>query len=445
VNNAFAGLGFPADAPVTYEFPMQMFVPASDLSPIKANINKIVEGLTKWQPKIKTKGVFHPDVITVRGKDYKEAVAKMNQLFLKNLWADGLPLLPATEDQVKWMLTGTDLARDTVIGKITPRGGIATAQDLAVSLVMAGGRPEYLPILIAAIQAISQPEWGLERMNATTSSIYPAVIVNGPIAKQIRLNSSYGCLGPDPVHPAGASIGRALRLILQNMGGALPGSGTMAIFGAMRYTNAVFAEDDEGLPEGWKPLSVERGFQADKNVVTVLPVGSATNVMLTNADSTTAEGTQLEYLYRVAGFMRTPNMNLFADTASKEPNFPSGIVLMGSGWASDLAKAGYSEDKVKLFLWENSKISWSDMVKAGLAGKAKSNRWFTTEGEAVPLVPRPDQIRIVVTGGDQAGHAYWMQVGSTQYRVLSKEVKLPAKWEALLDKAEDELGAAPAR
>jgi hypothetical protein len=424
---------------------MQMFVPASDLSPIKANINKIVEGLTKWQPKIKTKGIFHPDIITVQGKDYKEAVANMNHLFLKNLWGDGLPLLPATEDQVKWMLTGTDLPGDTVIGKITPRGGIATAQDLAVSLVMAGGRPEYLPILIAAVQAISTPEWGLERMNATTSSIYPAIIVNGPLAKQIRLNSGYGCLGPDPVHPAGGSIGRALRLILQNMGGALPGSGTMAIFGAMRYTNAVFAEDEEGLPEGWKPLSVQRGFQANQNVVTVVPVGSATNVMLTNGDSTTAEGTQLEYLYRVAGFMRTPNMNLFADTASKEPNFPSGIVLMGSGWASDLAKAGYSEGKIKLFLWENSKIPWSDMVKAGLAGKAKANRWFTTEGQAVPIVPTPDQIRIVVTGGDQAGHAYWMQVGSTQYRVLSKEVGLPAKWQTLLDQAENEIGPAPAR
>ena len=445
MKNAFAGLGFPADAPVTYEFPMEMFVPASDLSPIKANVGKIVDGLTRWQPKIKTKGIFHPDMVTVRGKDYKEAVTTMNHLFLRNLWGDGLPLLPATEDQVKWMLAGTDLARDTVLGKITPRGGIATAQDLAVSLVMAGGRPEYLPILIAAVQAISQPEWGLERMNATTSSIYPAVIVNGPVAKQIRLNSSYGCLGPDPVHPTGGSIGRALRLILQNMGGALPGSGTMSIFGAMRYTNAVFAEDEEDLPEGWKPLSVQRGFQADKNVVTVLPVGSATNVMLTNGDSTTAEGTQMEYLYRVAGFMRTPNMNLFADTASKDRNFPSGVVLMGSGWANDLAKSGFSEDKVRLFLWENSKIPWSDMVKAGLVGKAKSNRWFTEEGQPVPLVPTPDQIRIVVTGGDQAGHAYWMQVGSTQYRVLSKEVALPAKWQALLDKAEKDLGPAPAR
>ena len=162
VNNAFAGLGFPAEAPVTYEFPMEMFIPGSDLTPLGTNIDKIIDGLTRWQPKIKSKGVYHPATVTVQGKDYREAVAEMNDLFLRNLWSDGLPLLPATEERVRYMLTGTDLKPDTVIGKITPRGGIATVQDIAVSLTMAGGRPEYLPILIAAVEAISQPEWGLE-------------------------------------------------------------------------------------------------------------------------------------------------------------------------------------------------------------------------------------------------------------------------------------------
>jgi hypothetical protein len=445
VGNAFAGLGFPAEAPIVHEFPMEMFLPDSDLTPIKEQVAKIVDALTTWQPKIETKGVFHPPMVSIQGKDYQEAVTAMNNLFLKYLWGDELPLLPATNDQVGWMLTGTDLPRDTVIGKITPRGGIATVQDLAVSLVMAGGRPEYLPVLIAAVEAISQPEWGLERMNATTSSIYPAVIVNGPVAKQIRLNAGYGCLGPDPLHPSGGPIGRALRLILQNMGGALPGSGTMAIYGAMRYTNAVFAEDEAGFPPGWRPLSVERGFAPGKNVVTVIPVGSATNVMLTNADATSAEGTQLEYLYRMAGFMRTPNMNLFADALSKDPNFPAGVVLIASGWARDLAQAGYSEDNVKRFLWENSKIPWSDLVKAGLVGKARTNHWISAEGQAVPLVPTPEQLTVVVAGGSQAGHAYWMQVGSTQYRVLSREVKLPTKWDALLKQAEAQIGPVPAR
>lgn len=445
MSNAFAGLGFPAEAPVTSEFPLEMFLPGSDLTPLRKGIDKIVEGLTKWQPKIKTKGVVHREMVSVQGADYKKAVANMNKLSLKNLWGDGLPLLPATEDQVKWILTGADLPRDTVIGKITPRGGIATVQDIAVSLAMAGGRPEYLPVLIAAVDAMSQPEWGLERMNATTSSVYPAVVVNGPIAREIRLNSGYGALGPDPLHPAGGPIGRALRLILQNMGGALPGTGTMAIYGGMRFTNAVFAEDEEGLPKDWKPLSVQRGFASGKNVVTVIPVGSATNVMLTFSDSPKAKDTQTQYLHRMAGFMRAPNINVFGDVMREGPNFPSGVVLIARGWANDLSKAGYSEDKVKQFLWENSKIPWSDIVAAGMATKAKVNHWVSREGEAIPLVPKPEQITIVVAGGDQSGHAYWMQVGSTQYRMLSKEIKLPAKWQALLNQAETDFGPAPAR
>lgn len=166
--------------------------------------------------------------------------------------------------------------------------------------------------------------------------------------------------------------------------------------------------------------------------------------MLTSADATTAEGTQLEYLYRMAGVMRTPNMNLFADAMSKDPNFPTGVVLIASGWARDLAQAGYSEDKVKRFLWENSKIPWSDLVKAGLVGKAKTNHWISADGQPAPLVPAPEQLTVVVAGGSQAGHAYWMQVGSTQYRVLSREVKLPVRWDALLKQAEAEIGPVPA-
>ena len=140
-----------------------------------------------------------------------------------------------------------------MIGKFPPRGGITTVETCAIALAMAGGRPEYLPVLIAAVEAFLDPESNAEQLQAASGSAFPVVIVNGPIAKQIRLNSGFGCLGPDPQRPAGASIGRALRLMQQNVGGALPGIGTMANYGGMRYTNVVFAEDEESLPQGWLP------------------------------------------------------------------------------------------------------------------------------------------------------------------------------------------------
>ena len=106
-----------------------------------------------------------------------------------------------------------------------------------------------------------------------------AAVVNGPIGNQIRLNAGYGCLGPDPHHPAGACIGRAVRLTQQNVGQAIPGSGSMAVYGGpMKFTNVVFAEDEEGLPEGWEPLSVERGFVKGNNVITIHTIATSTNI-----------------------------------------------------------------------------------------------------------------------------------------------------------------------
>jgi hypothetical protein len=249
VNNAFGGMGFPPEAPIVLEFPVVMFDPGSDLTPLKENIDKVVYGLTQWVPTLKSKGIKYPPHVTVAGKDYEEAVTSMNRLFLKNLWGDGLPILPATRERVDWIMKGTDLPRDKAIGKILPRGGIATVEALAVNLAMAGGRPEYLPVLIAAVEAMVIPKQRHFHANSTTNSCYPIVIVNGPIAKQIRLNSGYGCLGPSSEFPAGAATGRALRLALLDIGGGIPGIGSMALYGGpARYTNIVFAEDEERTP-----------------------------------------------------------------------------------------------------------------------------------------------------------------------------------------------------
>jgi hypothetical protein len=440
VANGFAGLGFVPEAPTVYEFPIEMFLPAGDLTPLKQNIDKIVYGLTQWEPRIKQKEASHPgQKLTVQGKDYQEALDEMNLLFLKNRWGDGLPLLPATEERVNWILAGTDSPRYSVVGngKVLPRGGIATVESLAVALAMAGGRPEYLPLLIAAVEALTQPEGRLDDWNATTASNYPAVIVNGPIAKQIRLSSRYGVMGPDPSYPAGGPIGRAIRLILMNLGGALPGVGTMGIFGGMRYTNAVFAEDEAGLPSNWKALSVEQSFSEGSNLVTVVPVSGATNIQLTLVDATTAENAQLQWLFRIAGVMGGPGGQNAGFV--KEPGHTSGVVLLGRSQANELAKIGWTKEKVKAFLWENSKIPWSEIVKVGRAVFAKEEIGIS-EGQALTL----SQPIVVVAGGDQSGHAYWMQVGKKSMAV-SKGIKLPAKakWDELLKQAEKDLGPIP--
>lgn len=449
VGNGFAGLGFPADAATVYEFPMEMFLPNSDLTPINENIDKIIYGLTKWEPEITEKGVYAPPKITVTGNDYEEALANANLLFLKNLWADGLPIVPPTEEIVDWILTGTDLPRDTVMGegKILPRGGIATVEAVAVSLAMAGGRPEYLPVLLTAIEAMTVPEFAHDGMNSTTMSTFPTLIVNGPIAKQIRLNSGYGLLGPDPQHSAGASIGRALRFILQNMGGGVPGVGTMAIYGGMRYTNAVFAEDEEGLPPDWPPISAERGFSAGDNVVSIMNLGGINNMNIMGKNTPREDSTMFNYLEGYKGFMTIPSSNsVHAEYYNGEfPGKDPGLLLIPTGVAWLFSDAGWSKEDVKVWIWENVRMPDSLQVRNFVEGLFEDGYIDNVEDFIpLPLVVDPDDVWIVVAGGEQSGHNYFMQHGTSWAIPQSKQIQLPANWDDLLEQAEEDLGPPPA-
>jgi hypothetical protein len=437
--NAVSGLGFsPEIAQVI--FPVSLFLAESDLSPVKENIDKFIAGLTKWQPKIKEKTMITPPKVTVEGKDYEEAFSKLNKLFLKNSWSDGLPLLPATAERVKWILRGTDLPPNTKIGKIMTQGRIADVETIAGALAMAGGRPEYLPVLIAAVEGMIQPGQKLQQVQATTASTYPAVIVNGPIAKQIRLNSGFGLLGPDSEHPAGAAIGRAMRLIQQNVGGAVPGVGTMAQFGGMRFTNAVFAEDEDGLPPGWQPLSVEYfGAAKGENTISMHFFNSAANVLRRGAGKETLEEEAQGGLQRIAGHMRSPNLNCLEGYHEGTP----GMVLLSATVANQNAELGWTKEKIKTFLWENSKVPMSDLKKYGFIKYVDDRKDIKdTLKDPWPITSKAKNIILVVAGGQHPTHAYWMQTASSTQPVNVK-IKLPANWNALLTEAEADLGPPP--
>jgi hypothetical protein len=356
------------------------------------------------------------------------------------MWGDGLPLFPATEERVSWILTGTDLSPDTEVGRILPRGGITTVEAAAVALAMTGGRPEYLPVLIAAVEAFVDPLLVQQSFQSTTSSGFPVAIVNGPIAKQIRLNSSYGCMGPSSVYPAGASIGRALRLIQLNLGGAIPGVGTMAIYGgAARYTNVVMAEDEDGLPPDWEPLNVTYwGYPRGTNTVGMFGANSSINVGGGGAALT--EEKALSCLHRFAGFMGAPNSNYYSGS-DFEDGCPC-IVFFARGTAKAMSEVlGFSKEDTKRWLWENGKIPYDTAVACGFGGRYES--FGIPEGEGLPLVRKPERIMVVVAGGAQSGHSYFMATGFGPEGATSAEIKLPANWDALLKQAEEDLGPLP--
>ena len=438
VKNAIAGLGFSPEMAMV-QVPMALFLPNSDLAPVAQIPDQVVAGLTRWQPQVAVKSVIKPPMVHVEGKTYEEALAAANALFLKNLWGDGLPLMPPTPERVRWILKGTDLSPETVIGKILPEGRIATAEILAVALAMAGGRPEYLPVLVAAVQALIDRNTNHQAWQATSASVFPTVIVNGPVTRQIRLNSGFGLMGPDSLHPAGAAIGRALRLLMQNVGGARPGVGTLGQYGGMRYTNAVFAEDEEALPQSWLPLNAEYfGLREGISSVAVVPVSGATNI-LSGGGTGSPQELARQKLFRYAAFMALPNDNMLSGYDEGTP----GILILSSVMAQEFAKAGWTKEKMKQFFFENARIPVANIRRDGFDGRIElKNLTPTLKQDPWPITAKAKNFMIVVAGGRHPTHAYWMQEAQG-LKPVSAEIRLPAKWQELLAEAEKELGPIP--
>ena len=431
VKNAVSGIGLaPETAMVT--FPVETFLPDADLSALEARKNEFYEGLTRWTSSKGRAGAGR--MLSVEGENYEEALSRANDLFIANRWGDGLPLWPATAPRVEWILRGAVLRRAHVIGKFPPRGGIVTVETCAVALAMAGGRPEYLPVLIAAVDAFLDAAATGDLLQATSGSPFPVVIVNGPIAQQIRLSSGFGFLGPDSQQPAGASIGRALRLMQQNLGGAQPGTGTMAVFGQMRFTNAVFAEDEDGLPEGWPPYVVERhGYPRGTNCVSLAFANGAANIFRRGAKKETKEEDVVQGLHRIAGYLRVPDMHYLYGYEEGTP----GIVVIPKIVAADLAALGWTKDSIREFLYEHSKVPMAEMRKAGgiawmeiaLTEAARESRKL----DPWPITSQASNIGLVVAGGGHSSHALWLQAYSPG--VIGREIRLPAAFDELLTAA----------
>ena len=437
--NGAAGMGFDRELSMV-DFPIDQFLVGSDISPVAERAADFRAGLTDWSPSANETGMREPPKVRVEANGYEAATDQMNQLFLRNTWGDGLPVSPPTGERVDWILKGTDLPRDQVIGKIMPKGGIATVETIAVSLAMAGGRPEYLPVLIAAVDAFLDPTLEHDKLQATSGSTFPVIIVNGPIAKEIRLNAGFGLLGPDPQHPAGASIGRAMRLLQQNVGGALPGVGTMAIFGGMRYTNAVFAEDEEGLPEGWKPVSSDMaGKSGSLNTVTVYVGSSASNIVRRGVGKEEAMEEAEQSLHRVASYLGASCVHYTSGWANGTP----GALLIPRPVAMQLNNLGWtSKQAVKEFLWNKSKVPQAVVQETGLKqwieAASEPETVASADAEMWPISKSPGQIIVVVAGGAHPTHNFWMQAMSPS--VVCREIATPGNWQSLVADAELELG-----
>ena len=192
------------------------------------------------------------------------------EFFLEKPWSDGLPVVTPTDERISRMLSATTRNPEEIIGPIPPAMEIATVASVATHAVMAGCKPEYLPVVLGATELMLQTEFNVNGVQGTMHGVAPMMIVNGPYAAEIGIHGGSGCLGPG--FRANASIGRAIRLILMNIGAGLPGISSMTVFGMPSRFTYCLTENSEDNP--WESLSVSKGYSANENVLTMAMVES---------------------------------------------------------------------------------------------------------------------------------------------------------------------------
>ncbi len=348
-----------------------------------------------------------PETATEKITITKDAFAEINELFYKRGWGDGLPIVPPTAERVKEMLRGTDLARDKVICAVPPKGGQATVEKIAVNAVMAGCRPEYMPVLIAAVEAVSDPEFNLAQVGTTTGNDSPLVIVSGPIARELEINSGSNALGRG--WKANATIGRALHMIINNVGGSWPGVNDMSTLGNPGEFANCLAEIEENNP--WEPLRVELGFPKETSVVTV--VAAESYQALVGLGLTSEQFLNLTS-DRLIG-LRSPRMS----TLLLILNYDTVDILKGEGWG---------RERVKKYISEHARIPASEYKKRFIDNKVPSEEQtqvlkITDPNGTVPA-PAIDRMLIVVAGGPPGEKNMIVPVWAGS-KAVSKAVKLP--------------------
>ena len=347
-------------------------------------------------------------VEVVRGAD---AEGQVNETFYRRGWSDGLPIVAPTMARVDAMLRAGGKPRNLVLGEAEPLKGLVTVEKVAINAVMAGCEACHMPIVLAAAEALLEPEFNLRGVQTTDENVTPLLVLSGPAAKTMHMNSRFGALGPG--WRANAAIGRAVRLIMHNLGGGWPAAVAFAGLGQPARYTLCLAEDEEFNP--WESLREELGFAHQDNVLVVQRAESVVNV--------------------TGGLDDLASVMASATSAFSRLHGGKVAVILAPYVAKSLAEQGQSKADVRSYLHRNSRIpaeqferSW---LRAHLAGKTGWPRWVKdgVKQGGVAAVESPDDITVIVAGGDIPipQCAYLPTWGFPACRI-AKKIDLPQGW-----------------
>jgi hypothetical protein len=394
---------------------------SSVVEDVKAGIDEAIDEIVAAFTKPLTAEEKSPKKETAKPAriPFKGSLEEVNRFYYRRGWADGLPIIPPTEEAVAEMLTGTDLPPDHIVGELIPRLGKATVEKIAVNAVMAGALPTYMPILIAGVQILADPTSGAGTWGVSTGSWAPFLIINCPIRNDLHINSGSGALSPGDI--ANATIGRAMQLIVKNIGGARKGIEDMGVLGNPGKYSLVIAENEEENP--WEPLHVENGYKKEDSTIRVHSPNTYAQLWPLTSDD---EGILRSIVYNVM------------------PGRSGGFsLILTPPHAATLARNGWTKQDVKEFIAEYSRapadrlgIYWGTSSPVEGAWLYK-NRVRMRATDEVPLIKDADSITIIIAGGPGA---FIGMLSPSVLHVAGKDTEkiiLPANWDKLVAKYKD--------
>jgi len=371
-----AGVRLPT---VTIHTNPETVLEADALTLLDGAYDAIVAALTTPPPASARESLVTPEP-SRRHADEADAVDRCHDLG----WTDGLPVVPPTVPRVAAMLAVLGNP-DDVVASMPPSGAPVTKRALAANAVMAGCLPEHLRVLTAIVRAVCVPAFNLNGIATTTGPSTPFAVVSGPAAVEAGLNSGRGALGPG--WRANASIGRALRLLIGNVGGARPGDVSKSIMGQPgRYTMCI-AESAVHSP--WEPLHVTLGLDAGQSAVTVLSATGTMNVLTPRSDV----DAMLTILADALAYLGNPNVVMGRGTVG---------VLVTPGHAAAMARAGLSKADVAAEIWTRSAIP---IERFPASAHPDPPYEFIVRDSRVYPVAGPEHLYVIVAGGPEPTHA----------------------------------------
>jgi hypothetical protein len=347
-----------------------------------------------------------PELLAFQGDDAFDALAAMEGLFVARGWSDGLPLVAPTERAVERMLAGTARDPSDVIEILEPAFGIATVEKIAINAVMAGAAPDTLPVLLAAVEAVADPHFMLRDATASTGIRALLLLVNGPIRGRIGLNCGTNALGPGAPSRVNTAIGRAMRLIYMNVGGAYSGGFDVGTIGSPAKYSLCAGENEEASP--WPAYHVEQGFRAEASTVTAKTVFGLTEThvrrentaeQLVDLAATAAAGTGA-HIGWVTGGTGDPDKGVEAQ--------PQSFWFIPPEHAAFLDAAGWDKARIRRYLYDHARVP-AGKVLARYAVLRDANGTWLKNGHLqwleddpnlrIPVVASPDDFRLAVVGG----------------------------------------------